>query len=750
MNAVVLTLAPSARETSPAGMPHEPRSDGAAGGLDLACRLGPGASLLLGWHEGRLPRDGEALLGGDGRKGGRFRAVAWPRGDGAGVRYLGALRLPAGQRHAAGAPLAVVGQGHALPLGALPVETVTADALVAALRADLPPRQGGAVARFLFDVVAPTALVRPGPARDALRAILAAVSVEDGAAEVLGAVPGVLAFVQGWGRPAVEGAELVVRRADGALERVAGCEAAFARSDIAAPAGGVVHLLPAPVGPAAPPAELLITAGDGTLLRRPVIQGRTALSPAESAGHLRDVLPGLRCDADTASLIRRALRPLFGGADTLWSGQHPVRAAVDLVADCGGAGLHLQGWVFDPHHTARAVWLRGAHGYAARLDAGWTRIGRPDVAAGIAKDPRLAPLCDAGAEHGFAVTLPALTTSQPLHLEFDFADTDCAFVPLAMPLRGPQALRRALAGVDLHKPSGEAIVEDQLGPLVLARLGAPPAPPDAVVVAEARTAAPAVSVLVPLPDPGEAVAAFLSQFLADPLAADEELVLALSGRWGGAEIAGLRRRLAFQGLDAALVRTPEPTADAATLLDLAAGVARAEALLCLAPSVLGRAPGWRGVLRAALAAGGGAMIPTAVHEDFAVRSAGLKAVHPLDTAPYVRLHHLGAGLPVGAVPARLGSVVQPVPAGGGFCCCLLPAAAVRDAGGFAGGHLLGQAQAIDFFARLRQRAGVGCRWVPGAEVYALEEPPEPHGWERAALLADGWALRAGLFAGQEA
>ena len=53
----------------------------------------PAAALLLGWHEGRLPRDAEALLGDDGAQRGRFRAAAWPREGGAGVCYLAALRL---------------------------------------------------------------------------------------------------------------------------------------------------------------------------------------------------------------------------------------------------------------------------------------------------------------------------------------------------------------------------------------------------------------------------------------------------------------------------------------------------------------------------------------------------------------------------------------------------------------------------------------------------------------------------------
>ncbi len=776
MNAAVLTLATATRgdpsRDAPAANAHRdavylnvtprditprdattrdaaPRGDdtAAAGALDLACRIGPGAALLLGRHEGRLPRDGEAVLGADGERRGRFRAVAWPREDGAGVWYLAALRLAAEARHAPGEPLSVTGQGGALPLGAMPADAALPDALVAALRARLPARRGAAVARFLFDVTAPAALSRPGPARDALWAILAAVAVPDGAAEMVGGVPGVLGFVQGWGLPAAEGSELLLRRTDGTLERVPGREAAFARADIPAPAGGVVHLLPAPTGPVAPPAELLVAAPDGTLLRRAAIAGRAPLSPVESAGHLRDVMPRLRCDAESLALVRRALRPLYNGTDTLWSGAHPVRAAVDLLADCDGGGLYLHGWVFDPQHAARTVWLRGAAGYAARLDAGWTRIERPDVGAGIVKDPRLAALVDSSTEHGFAAILPPLPAPQALHLEFDFADTDCAFVPLSAPTRGAPALRRALAGVDLHKPSGEAIVERQLGPLVLARLGAPPARPAAETLVAARSAgAVAVSVLVPLPDPGEAVAAFLSQFMADPLLADEELVFALSGRWSGSDLGRLRRRLEFDGLGAVLVRTADGTADAATLLDLAAGVARAETLLCLAPSVFGRAPGWRGALRAALAAGEGAAaaIPTAVHEDFAVRSAGIESVRPLDVAPYVALHHLGAGLPVAAVPDRLGSVARPVATAGSLRCCLLPAAATREAGGFGGGHLLEQAQALDFFARLRARAGVGCVWVPEAEVYALEEPPEPHGWERAALLADGWALRAGL------
>ena len=738
MTAAVLTLA------------SQPRDASVAGGLDLACQLGPGAVLLLGWHEGRLPRDAEAVLGEAKAQRGRFRAVAWPRESGAGVWYLGALRLPPGaSTHAPGAPLGVLAQSQALPLGALPADVAAPDALVSALRARLPRQRGGAVAHFLFDVVSPAAASRPGTARDALWAILSAVSVGDGAAEVLGAVPGVLGFVQGWGLPAAEASDLVVRRADGALERVVGREASFTRGDIAAPAGGVVHLLPAPSEPAAPVTDLLVTAADGTLLRRSTIAGRTSLSPVESAGHLRDVLPRLRCDAENAALVRRALRPLFNGADTLWSGAHPVRAAVDLLADCDGGGLHLQGWVFDPRHLARAVWLRGAAGYAARLDDRWTRIERPDVGAGIAKDARLAPLCDLGTEHGFAVTLPPLPAPQPLHLEFDFTDTDCAFVPLPLPTRGPSALRRALGGVDLHKPSGEAIVERQFGPLVLARLGAPPARPPAEVLVAARTAGePAVSVLVPLPDPGESVAAFLSQFMADPLTADEELVIALSGRWGGADVARLRRRLEFNGLGAALLRTAEPTADAVDLLDLAAGAARGALLLTMAPTVLGRTPGWRGALRAGFAAGEGrdAVIPTTVHEDFAVRSAGIALVRPLDVAPYVVLHHHGAGLPVSALREQPGAAPVPV-LGGGFGCCLLPAAAARAAGGFGGGHLLGQAQSVDFFARLRARAGTGCARVPGAEVYALEEPPEPHGWERAALLADGWALRAGTIQG---
>ncbi|WP_456306553.1 hypothetical protein, partial [Paracraurococcus ruber] len=173
---------------------------------------------------------------------------------------------------------------------------------------------------------------------------------------------------------------------------------------------------------------------------------------------LRDLQPRLAGAEAALALLRRAARPAYAGQDTLATLEGPVAAAIDLCLPLPGAGLWLSGWLLDPARRLAGLAVQAPGGFAADLPPRWVRVERPDVAQGFAADPRFAGLD--GVRHGFAAFLPgdAPAGREGWHLALETAEGAVGYLPLRpAPAAARDALRRAAALVDLHKPSGQAV-----------------------------------------------------------------------------------------------------------------------------------------------------------------------------------------------------------------------------------------------------------------------------------------------------
>ena len=675
-----------------------------------AWRVAPGASMVLVRVAGAFPAVG--VVAGP-RLRGAFRAVCW------GGSALLAMRVVEGVEAGAGAAVTLRSEAGSWSF-VMPAASgdVAFGQLVAGCGAD--------AAGFLLDTL------RPSGERDVsdvyphvstmLRAYLSAAAQPDGCIEIMACVPGGCVMLQGWGA-AISG-PVRVMLGTSSLPVFAAQAGGFARTDVALPAAGVMLVLPAEAAAALAGVDHVFVLSEAGLHGRALVEHRL-LDASASLGHVRHMLPALRGPAAMLRTLREALRPRYDGRDTLTGGLVPVRAALDAVLASPGAGAYVSGWVFDPRRLLAAVHLCGSAGFEARVDEGWTRVRRPDVSEvyrGVADFPAAADDM-AGFAVGVAVA-PAV--GEALHLRFTFADGDRAFLPVQAADPADAVVRaRVLAAVDLYKPSGLAIVERQLAPL-LARVRAAPGRVEVVLAGPEGCREAVVTALA---DP-VLPRALLSGFLHDRTEADEQLVLVCGPAWTAAGLDGLRELVAFHALPATIVCLDVVPAAAAALA-AAAQVCPAERLLLAAPGVSGREAGWRRALREGLGAAAFAC-PTVLYEDWSIRWAGSAQLRFRETAPYAEAAVALAGLPAGLAAAE-GSRRSDF---GTLECCLVARRAVGALEG-EGAMSTAAGQEAAFFGRL-QEAGMAGLWVPSVQVYAPEEAVVASAVE---TMADGWMLR---------
>lgn len=696
------------------------------GAITAAAALGRGAALVLGWHRDRLPRRGIAAAG-EGASRGPFRLTAWAHEEAGLCWFLAAVQLQ-GPLPEAAATLMLHAPGMPdRPLGAWPSELEGARELTDQLAARCRARPGD-VALFIAELVeqAPRGAVL----RSVLRRFLAIASTEDGAVEIIGR-HGTTLLLQGWGS---READVQAVFADGPAVRAPVTVATFARADIRPPATGLLEALalPAPWDAGAP--AVVHLAANGRLLRRPVVASPQVLGAPETAGHLAAMLPRLEAEPAALALLGRAARPPYEGVETVSRARSPLAAALDLVALLPGVGAYVAGWLVDPSASVTSVSLATTGGFSARLDDVWSRIARPDVAAGLASDRRFASLT--GDLHGFAAFVAGATPedAEGLHVALEL-DGGVAYLPAQASSGTPRALlARIAASIDLHKPTGLAAVEAQLSPLLSAATAIDALPGFALVRSpqQARTA-----LLLPLPEPAAPSAALLSPFLHDPPAGPEEaLVLVLGPAWRGAPMADLLAVLDLYGLVAgvAVADTPPSIAEA---WEIGARATASPLLHCLPAAGHQAQPGWRRALAAALASDGEAAVamPTLLYEDGSVRSTGFDGLVAEQGPPYVRLRRPFAGMPGSAVRAP-GCLRR----GGLLAGALMTREAHRRGGGFCRFGLRTQAQEAGFFLRLGDAGGT-CRWVSEVALVAPEAREQAGPGAEAIRLAEGHALR---------
>lgn len=687
-------------------------------------RVQPGALMLLGRAPGTIPPSGAVQLAPGSR--GAFRGLSWPmtREEQGGHAFLLAVRLPDRADPPNGAVLVLRGTGGERL--ALRLPQAASDPAFGQQAARFAGAHAAPVARFMLDTLRPRADRDVAGVGTMLRAFLSQAAQPDGTIEIMAAVPDGCVMLQGWGAR-IEGPMQVVL-AGVALPCFAAYAGEFTRTDTAAPATGIVLGLPSNAAGALAGIDHVFIVSERGLHSRNLVEHRL-LDPVASVGHIRHMLPSLRCPAPMQALLREALLPRYEGRDTLCNNSHPVRAALDVAMAAPGAGAYLSGWVFDPVRLLAEVHLCGADGLTERVDTAWTRLRRQDVVDAFRTTPGFPPSSDLDA--GFAVSAAvAPVAGEALFLRFTFTDGNRAFLPVpTADLADPLARARLLSSVDLFNPSGPTILERQVAPL-LSRLR-PAAHPPARVVVQGPTAREH-AVVVPLAAP-VLPRAFLSGFLQDPLGDAEQLVLVCGPEWDQAALDTLRGLVRFYGLPATILAAFGTAAPAAALRE-AARCTTAVVFLLAGPGASGRAPGWRQALcRAATGCHGAAFAcPTLLYEDWSIRYAGAAELGFRDIAPDAPPQAQVPGMPAGLAASH-----APVPAAiGTLECCAVrrPALAALDGAGVLSTDA---GQEADFFLRLRQ-AGLAGVWLPAVQVYAPEDA-EAQG--QAGRMVDQWVLR---------
>ncbi len=710
-------------------------------------RVQPGALMVLGLTRSLVPASGTAQIQLAPASRGAFRGLSWPMTQkDAGVRsedrgghaFIMAIRLPDQADPPDGAALVLrgmAGERLALRLPSTPLEAV-GDPAFGQQVARLAGQHGGAVARFLLDTLRPRTDRDMPRAAAMLRAFLSQAAHPDGAIELMAAVPGACVLLQGWGGRIAGTVQVVL--AGAALPCFAAHAGEFTRTDTPPPSTGVVLALPSVAAGALAGIDRVFIVSDQGLHSRKLVEHRL-LDPAASAGHIRDMLPALRCPAPMQAMLREALQPRYEGRDTLCNNAHPVRAAIDFAAAAPEVGGYLSGWVFDPVQLIGEVHLCGTQGLISRIDTTWTRSPRQDVADAFRVTPGFPPPSNAKGgdlDGGFAVsTADAPAAGEALFLQFTFTDGNRAFLPVpAADPADPAVRARLLASVDLFRPSGATILERQVAPL-MARLR-PAVPPPARVLIQGPTAREH-AVVVPLAA-ANLPRAFLSGFLQDPPGATEQLVFVCGPEWDQAALDTLSNLVRFYGLPASVLVSAD-RAGPATALREAAQSTGANVFLLAGPGACGRALGWRQALyRAASGRDGAAFAcPTLLYEDWSVRYAGAAELGFQDIAPPLAPHASPLPPLVAGTPAAAAADQAPVPAVMGTleCCAVRRAALVALDGASVLSTDAGRE--ADFFLRLR-KAGLSGLWVPSVQVYAPEDGAD---MGQAGRMVDGWVLR---------
>lgn len=656
-----------------------------------------------------------------------WRGLGW---DGGGVALVTGARL---------AWAALAGARVDPPDGpAVLVPEITALEVDAGALAQHVQATGGSIARvldFLRDALGPA----PGSRRSAfLRGFLEAGAAHGGFIEIVAAPEGGGLLLQGWAQAVQPGQAEIGIVADGLLVHEAAI-ATFERADLLAPATGIVAFVKdLDPGLAGRVSGAFIDRGGSIARLDRVAQGAILIEGPEAAQHLAAMLPRLAGPTPALRALRRVCRPRFAGTDTLSTAEVPVRAALDLVLASGDGGHLALGWLLDPEQRVKIAALKSTSGHYCRMERSWVRLPRPDLNDGFQSHPLFAErLRPHDRLHGFLCWCPPNrpeVAGDELYLELVLGDDSCLFLPI--PAVVPAALvgrhlPRLLAAISLDEPELGRIVADHLAPFVRAQAEARPLPQPLgrpVPLGE-PPALPAASLILPIGADWTALEVMLARLAVDPEFRAVELVLVAHEDAIRPVAQRLARAVGFYGLGGALVLTAEPL-DRAAAIDVGAGAARGDWLLCLPGAVLPDRPGWLPPLIAALAAApeAGLAAPTLLYEDRSIRWAGTDPDAPLDPAAAARF----AGYPESWLEASGARPVRHGPAE----CFLVRRELLRAIGGIEGRLLGPDWRHLDLAARL-EAAGRTCLWVPEVRLWALDDPQgeEPH-WRKVARLVD--------------
>lgn len=726
-------------------MPHAPRPDQALGGAFphdplalptdgetvIASPVGDDLLLVSGVADsmsGAVP----VLLNGDPALTMTANVVTWVRRDAppeacigfvavVPVRVAGRVRIRSIVMRRKGQPVRYTLVRRALPLTAL-MNIVAADA-----EAEFPKIADG-VAQALVTG-------RSDPKRVAAAlSMLTATAHVDGFVEVMGTLDTGEVYLQGWsGELPADGARLIVSHEG--LTMADFMAAKVQRDDLGERGHGFVGILKTGGAPLdLERLQRLFFRGRNGWRTLEIYEKRVHLSPLDVPAHIRDVLPRAAAGEETLSLLRKA-GARYDGRDTVSSLKEPVRIGMDAVLDLPKGGILVSGWMLDPLHAVKEVVLHAGR-QAARVDATWTRLARPDVTAAFHQDPAFGHSVDPHRhDHGFLAFVPGLaaTGSDPVYFEIRIDEDTSAFYPLK-PVRASsrRALDRIVTALDPRSAATGMAIEAHIGPMIHAFDHPKPRPAEQRDFGYDESASSLALVLGGRRD-GEEVLVALSLLALDPAMHAVPVIVSVPVELYGKIAAEVQRLARFYGLGVRLVGA-DGVQDACDALDAATHATGVDTLVFLSAGVMPRRPGWLATLeRAYRKRGGKALVsPTILFEDNSVCFAGTV----LDQRER-RLVDSFLGYPGDAIRGA-----EPVEVmAGSSACCILSRQAFHDIGGFSQSYMSVREKSRDLCLKLKL-AGTPSVWLPDVEMVAAEVDPVEAGlpWQRLVQHVDRWSF----------
>jgi GT2 family glycosyltransferase len=245
---------------------------------------------------------------------------------------------------------------------------------------------------------------------------------------------------------------------------------------------------------------------------------------------------------------------------------------------------------------------------------------------------------------------------------------------------------------------------------------------------------PEVSIVVPLYRRIDFLTHQLTQFARDPALARADLVYVLDSPEQREELERLAPELhALTGVPFRVV-TLSRNAGFAGANNAGAALARADKLLLLNSDVLPSAPGWLGAMSAFFDAtpGIGALAPKLLYEDDSLQHAGMYFLRAPGASTWENMHYF-KGL-ARTTPAA--NVARRVPAVTG-ACLMLARERWEALGGLHGQYVQGDYEDSDLCLRLHEQ-GLGCWYLPDAELHHLEAQSYPNELRRATSAYNAW------------
>lgn len=568
---------------------------------------------------------------------------------------------------------------------------------------------------FLLEVLTETVSseMRSGD-REFILGFLSQIAEADGFVEILSSPDTGGLFAQGWAMSLTAGRHSLARL-DGALALCEADVAVFAREDILPPGMGFCLFSLDWRDVDLDALDCLFYERDGTLKRLEIVRNTVLKLRGEAAAdHVRQMLPRLAGDGQVVGIHRRICRPRYQGVDTLSSTNLPVAAALDAVFETPVGGLLATGWLLDPVRRVQRVIVKSTSGLYAPLQLCWNPLPRADLNNGFASDPRFAQLLDlSDAMHGFI----AFCSGKPrqgdeeFYLELVLDDDTCLFQPLTITrLDGRELVPQILAGIPLHDPALDTIIDEMLVPFLA---GLPGRQRHSGVTPRAiglSTEAGEITAVIPLSrlDHLQPMMALLA---GTPEADRLDLVIVMARGEARDAAARLKDLFAFYRLRGRLLLVADQT-DLCGRIEAGLALASGARVLLWMPSALPATPGWLGLLEDELAAldAPGLISPTLIYEDGSVFYGGDGATRD-NRAPML-------GYPQGWL---VRGAPRAMPTGAAELA-LIDREAMAAAGGFPG-RLYSDAMLHRDLARRLHECGFGTWSSRNVDFWMLEDQP---------------------------